>query len=359
MVSKMILKSIRKRIDKVDKEIAGLINRRAELALEVGKAKGKGYKEVEGAIYVPSREREVLKNVMLSKSILGEEALKNIYTEIISACRNLESPTKVAFLGPWATFTHQAAIKNFGTSGYFIPAASPREVLVEVESGRVDFGVVPVENSNEGSVNMTLDMLVETELKICAEISLKIEQCFLVKNSKSKILRIYSHEHALAQCGNWTLRNYPGAEVIPVSSTAAAAKKVAKEDFAAAIAGEAAAKIYDLYILHKGIQDSRENFTRFFVIGKILTKVSGKDKTSLVFTVKDKVGTLYNILRIFNRNNVNLVKIESRPTKKKAWEYIFFVDLKGHIEDENIAKTVESLKRSCVFVKSLGSYQKA
>jgi len=308
---------------------------------------------------VPLREKEVLNNVMLSKSILGEEALRNIYTEIISACRNLESPTKIAFLGPWATFTHQAAMKNFGSSGYFIPAVSPREVLVEVESGRVDFGVVPVENSNEGSVNMTLDMLVDTELKICAEISLKIEQCFLVKDSKSKILRIYSHEHALAQCRNWTLRNYPGAEVIPVSSTAAAAKKVVKEDFAAAIAGEAAAKIYDLYVLHKGIQDSRENFTRFFVIGKILTKVSGKDKTSLVFTVKDKVGALYNILGIFNRNNVNLVKIESRPTKKKAWEYMFFVDLKGHIEDGNIVKTIESLKRSCVFVKSLGSYQKA
>jgi chorismate mutase/prephenate dehydratase len=359
MVSKVQLQGARKRIDKVDKEIARLINRRAELALEVGKAKGRGYKGGEGAIYVPSREKEVLKNVISSKSILGEEALRNIYTEIISACRNLESPTKIAFLGPWATFTHEAAMKNFGSSGYFIPVASPREVLMEVESGRVDFGVVPVENSNEGSVNMTLDMLVETELKICAEISLKIEQSFLVRDRNSKILRIYSHEHALAQCRNWTLRNYPEAEIIPVSSTAEAAKKVVKEDFAAAIAGEASAKIYDLYILHKGIQDSKENFTRFFVIGKILTKASGKDKTSLVFIVKDKVGALCNILGIFNKNGVNLAKIESRPTKKKAWEYIFFVDLKGHVEDENIAKTIESLKRSCVFVKSLGSYQKA
>jgi chorismate mutase/prephenate dehydratase len=359
MVLKVQLRSARRSIDKVDKEIARLINRRAELALEVGRTKRKEYKEGDGVVYVPSREKEVLKNVTSSKGILGEEALKNIYTEIISACRNLESPTKIAFLGPWATFTHQAAIKNFGSSGYFIPVTSPMEVLLEVESGRVDFGVVPVENSNEGSVNMTLDMLVETDLKICAEISLKIEQCFLVKDSKSRILRIYSHEHALAQCRNWRLRNYPEAKVIPVSSTAEAAKRVVKEDFAAAIAGEASAKIYDLYILHKGIQDSRENFTRFFVIGKTLTRVSGQDKTSLVFTVKDKVGTLYNILGIFSRNNVNLVKIESRPTKKKAWEYIFFVDLKGHIEDENIAKMLESLKRSCVFVKSLGSYQRA
>jgi len=344
-------------IDKVDREIVKLINKRAELALEVAKVKSGSNNNIDGAIYVPSREKEVINNITsANRGVLGEESLKNIYTEIIGACRNLESPTKVAFLGPWATFTHQAAIKNFGSTSSLVPMTTPQEVLAEVESGRVDFGVVPVENSNEGSVNVTLDMLVETELKICAEISMKIEQCFLLKDPKSKILRIYSHAHALAQCRNWIVKNYSGAELIPVSSTAEAAKKVARDDFAAAIASEATAKIYELYILQKGVQDNRENFTRFFVIGKILTKPSGKDKTSLVFMVKDKVGALYDVLGIFNKNSVNLTKIESRPTKKKAWEYMFFVDFKGYVEDLNIAKTIQSLKRRGVFVKSLGSY---
>lgn len=351
----LTLQRTRQSIDKVDKEIVKLINKRAKLALDIVKSKNK----TNAVVYAPSREKEVLDNITVATGALGEESLRNIYTEIISACRNLESPTKVAFLGPWATFTHQAAIRNFGTSSCFIPATTPQEVLLEIESSRVDFGVVPVENSNEGSVNVTLDMLVETELKICAEISLKIEQCFLVKDPKAKVLRVYSHPHALAQCRDWITKNYPDVEMVSVSSTAEAAKRVAKEDFAAAIASEVAAKIYDLYILQKGIQDSRENFTRFFVIGKILTKPSGKDKTSLVFIVKDKVGSLYEVLGVFNKNNVNLTKIESRPTKKKAWEYMFFVDFKGHVEDKNIAATIESLRRKSIFVKSLGSYPRA
>lgn len=353
------LRETRKSIDKVDREISKLLDKRGKLALDIARAKKNRDFRVGSLVYVPSREKEVLKNITPSKSILGEEALKNIYTEIISACRNLETPTKVSFLGPWATFSHQAAINNFGSSGYFIPASTPLEVLSEVESGRADFGVVPVENSNEGSVNVTLDMLVETELKICAEISLKIEQCFLVKDPKAEILRIYSHTHALAQCRSWITKHYPDAELIPVSSTAEAAKKVSKEDFSAAIASEVAAKIYDLYILQKGIQDTRENFTRFFVIGKVSTEPSGRDKTSLVFIVKDKVGALYEALEIFEKNNVNLTKIESRPTKKKVWEYMFFVDFKGHVKDQNIVKAIKSLESKSVFVKSLGSYPRA
>ncbi|MDR1784406.1 MAG: ACT domain-containing protein [Endomicrobium sp.] len=184
-----------------------------------------------------------------------------------------------------------------------------------------------MENSNEGSVNATLDILVKTELKICTEVSLKIEQCFLVKDPKTRITRVYSHAHALAQSRNWILRNYPDVELISVSSTAEAAKKVTREDFAAAVASEVAAKIYSLYILQKGIQESKENFTRFFVLGKILTKPTGHDKTSLLFTIKDKVGTLYNVLGIFNKNNVNLMKIESRPTKKKHGNICFLLIL--------------------------------
>ncbi|MDR1122612.1 MAG: prephenate dehydratase [Endomicrobium sp.] len=353
------LREIRKSIDKVDKEITKLLDKRGKLALEVAKAKNSTGSMAGSVVYIPSREKEVLKNITSSKNILGEEALKNIYTEIISACRGLEAPIKISFLGPWATFSHQAAINNFGSLGYFIPAGTSLEVLSEVESGRVNFGVVPVENSNEGSVNITLDMLVETDLKICAEISLKIEQCFLVKDPKAKILKIYSHAHALAQCRNWIIKNYSDVELISTSSTAGAAEKASKENFSAAIASEVAAKIYELCILQKGIQDARKNFTRFFVIGKVLTEPSGKDKTSLVFIVKDKVGALCDALEIFEKNNVNLTKIESRPTKKKAWEYMFFVDFKGHVKDQNIVKAIKSLESKSVFVKSLGSYPRA
>jgi len=350
------LNLIRKDIDKTDREIARLINKRASLALEVGKVKNKTGK----AVYVPSREKEVMKNVLGElkklKPVLSTQSVENIYTEIISASRDLETPTKIAFLGPWATFTHQAAMKKFGSSAYFVPCATPDEVLDDVEKDRSDFGVIPVENSNEGSVNVALDMLVETGLTVCGEISLKIDQCLLAKDPKVKFTKIYSHSHALAQCRTWLMRNYPDAELIPASSTAEAAKMVVKDAHAAAVASEAAAKIYDLFVVERGIQDSKQNFTRFFVVGKIATRSTGRDKTSLVFMIKDRPGALHKILGSFDKNKVNLTKIESRPTKKKAWEYIFFIDLEGHIEDKKVAKAVAELKSNSVFVKILGSY---
>ena len=356
------LNKLRQSIDGVDGQIARLLNKRAELALAVGKLKNQSAGAVK-AVYVPSREKEVLQNVKtagrISKGKLSEESLEAIYCEIISACRNLETPNKVAFLGPWATFSHQAAIKIFGSSGFFIPTATVKEALQEIESGRADFAVVPVENSTEGSVNATLDILVETELKICGEISLKIEQSFLVKDPDASILRVYSHPQALAQCRAWLSRNYPNAELEPVSSTAEAAKKASKDGFAAAVASEASGKIYNLFVLQKGIQDVKENFTRFFVVGNILTKPAAKNKTSLVFIVKDRVGALYDALGVFNKNKVNLTKIESRPTKKKAWEYMFFADIEGHVNDAKIAKTLEELKKYASFIKTLGSYPKA
>ena len=351
------LSAIRKNIDKVDAEITKLVNKRAKLALEVGKNKNKSG----GAVYVPSREKEVLKNVFAAGKggILNDEALENIYAEIISACRDIEAPAKIAFLGPWATFTHQAAIKKFGSSGFFIPCSTPIEALKEIESGRADFGVVPIENSNEGSVNATLDMLVDTELYICGEISLKIEQCFLVKNPKAEITRIYSHPHALAQCGAWLGKHYSDAELVSTASTAEAAKYASKETYSSAIASEAAAKIYGLYVLQKGIQDGKQNYTRFLVIGKINTNPTGNDKTSIVFIGKDRVGMLYRLLGIFNKHKINLTRIESRPTKKKAWEYMFFADLEGHCLDKKVAQSLEELKKNCAFVKVLGSYPKA
>jgi chorismate mutase/prephenate dehydratase len=254
------IQSKRNKIDKIDKEIVKLINKRASVALEIGKDKKKNNSE----FYLPSRESEVIKNILSSKNIIKDEGLEAIYSEIISACRSLEKTLKIAFLGPWATFTHQAAIRKFGSSALFVPCMVISDVFDEIEKGRADFGIVPVENSNEGSVNITLDLLAETELKICGEISLKIEQCFLVKEDKAKILRVYSHPQALAQCRNYINSHYGDIEIISVSSTAEAAKKVSKENFSAAIASEAAAKIYSLRVAEKGIQDGIQNFTRFF-----------------------------------------------------------------------------------------------
>ncbi|MDR0823251.1 MAG: prephenate dehydratase [Endomicrobium sp.] len=344
----------RKAIDRIDKDIVKLINKRAQIALEVGKVK----KEKGAVVYSPSREKEVFRQILSLKNTVKEDDLMAIYSEIISACRNLETTTKIAFLGPWATFTHQAAIRKFGSSAIFVPCAVIADVFDEVEKARADFGVVPIENSNEGSVNVTLDLLVDSELSICGEISLKIEQCFLAKEPKNKILRVYSHPQALAQCRNWLSANYPDIEVIPVSSTAEAAKKVSKESFSVAIASEAAAKIYNLYPLAKGIQDGAQNFTRFLIIGKTKTNSSGQDKISLALMIKDKVGALYNLLGVFGKNGVNLTRIESRPSKKKLWEYIFFIDIEGHIEDKKIISTIEKVKKHCVFVKVLGAYPK-
>ncbi|MDR2426908.1 MAG: prephenate dehydratase [Endomicrobium sp.] len=356
------VQNVRKDIDRVDKEIVKLLNKRAKFALEVGKSKDK----TRAAIYVPSREKEVMRNVFSAsrqscsvKSILSEESLENIYSEIISACRNLEVPAKVAFLGPWATFTHQAAMKNFGSSSFFVPCSTPFEVLKEVENDRTDFGVVPIENSNEGSVNATLDMLVDTDILICGEISLKIEQCFLVIDPKIKPTKVYSHPHALAQCSAWLGKNYPDAQLVATASTAEAAKLASKEVYSAAIASHAASKIYKLYVLQKGIQDSKQNYTRFLIIGKINAKPTGRDKTSLVFMGKDRIGMLYHLLGIFNEYKINLTRIESRPTKKKVWEYVFFVDLEGHSLDAKIVHAIDKLRKNCIFVKILGSYPKA
>jgi chorismate mutase/prephenate dehydratase len=350
------IESKRKKIDAVDKSIVKLLNERAKLALEIGREKAKKGE----AIYVPMREKEVIKKVASSaEGLMNFEYLSAIYAEIISACRNLQVNTKVAFLGPWATWTHQAALKKFGAACLFIPANDVKDVLSEIENGRADFGVIPVENSNEGSVNITLDLLVDAHIPVCGEISMKIDQSFLVKDPQNKILRIYSHAQGLAQCRNWINKNYPDADLLPVSSTAEAAKKAAKENYAAAIASEAAAKIYKLYSLASGIQDGSANFTRFFIVGNDNPAPTGDDKTSLVFMIKDRVGALHDIMGVFDKNNVNMTKIESRPSRKKVWEYMFFVDIAGHKTDKKVIKAIEQLNEFCVFVKILGSYPRA
>lgn len=350
------IKQERKKIDALDKNIVKLLNQRAAVAKEIGAQKAKAGENV----YDPSREKEIIKRLASKKDVLSFDDMTAIYTEIISACRNLQTATKVAFLGPWATWTHQAALKKFGSSGLFVPCSDVSGVMEEILNGRADFGVVPIENSSEGGVNITLDLLVDTNLSVCGEISIAVEQSLLVKGDGGQILRIYSHPQALAQCRKWLSKNYPDVELIPVSSTAEAAKKVVKESFSAAIASEAAAKIYKLHILQAGIQDGKQNYTRFFVLGHEKTSPTGDDKTSIVFKLKtDHCGALCEVLKIFDKNKINMAKIESRPTKKKAWEYVFFVDIIGHSKDKKVAQTLDDVAKACAFFKNLGSYPRA
>ena len=266
----------------------------------------------------------------------------------------------MAYLGPKATFTQMAAIRQFGVSARLVPAKSVSAVFDEVIRGRAQYGVVPVENSNEGIVSHTLDMFFESDLKIYAEIHVEISQCLLSLSGKMEDVRkICSHPVALAQCRKWLEENLPDVPQVDVSSTALAAQMAAEEGATAALASEVAATLYGLRIIKKKIEDNPNNFTRFLVISKTTPEPSGNDKTSLMFSVRDEPGILYRMLEPFSKRNINLSKIESRPIKKKAWEYVFFLDLEGHINESAIQEAVEELGHYCQFVKQLGSYPKS
>lgn len=354
MVNK--LSQYRKEIDNIDKKIVELLNKRAQSALQIGKIKGESSKEV----YVPTREKQVLNNVIKNnRGPLGNDDISNIYKEIISSCRSLEQKPKVSYLGPKATFSYQASLKLFGSNADFVPIKRLADVIEEAEKQRVDFAVVPIENSNEGSVNTTLDELVDTNLKVVNEINMRISHCLLSKTKLENVKVVYSHHQAISQCSNWLHKNLPDAEIFPVNSTAQAAQLACQNYKAAAISSEVAADLYNLNILAKSIEDSKDNWTRFFVLGHNQSGKTDKNKTSIIFTIKDKVNTLYNILSEFSKNNINLTKIESRPTKKKVWQYIFFIDFEGHINDKKISNTIEKIKEHCIFLKVLGSYPKA
>ncbi len=348
------LEKLRKGIDRIDQEILKLLNERASAAIEIGKEK----RGQNAACYSPEREKEVLENVArLNQGPLSTEALKGLYREIMSASRSLEGPLKVAYFGPLATFTHMAAIRHFGSSADFIPADSIKNVFEEVDSGRTGFGVVPIENSNEGVVNYTLDVFVDSDLKIAGEIMLEISQNLLSKSGEpGKVKRIYSFLPATAQCKGWLEKNMPAVQVIEASSTAKAAEIASRDDEAAAIASEAAAKLYNLKFVARDIQDGKHNFTRFLVISRDHPKRTGRDKTSIMFSIKDRPGALFDILSPLRKAGINLTKIESRPSKRKAWEYIFFTDMQGHIEDKPLKKAIERIKRDCLYLKILGSY---
>ncbi len=351
------LAELRSSIDSIDDRIMRLLNERAHFVLEVGKLKQSQSRD----FHVPNREREIYERLTSENpGPFSNEALKSVFREIISASLALEAPMRVAFLGPKATFSHLATMEQFGLSAELVPQKSIPAVFEEVEKDRALYGVVPVENSTEGVISHTLDMFMESELKIQSEILLEVSHYLLSKTGRMEdIKKVYSHPQPLAQCRNWLEENLPHIPVVDVASTTMAAQIVSEDYSAAAIASEYAASVYDLKVVRERIEDQVNNFTRFLVIGKKLTDSSGDDKTSLMFAVKDEPGILYRMLEPFAGRGVNLCKIESRPMKKKAWEYIFFLDLVGHITDPIVEAAVQELKGYCQFVKLLGSYPRS
>lgn len=351
------IEKLRKKISQIDLKLLKLLNERAKIAKKIGLIKiAKGYN-----IYSPEREKQIIETLIkLNKGPLDELDIKDIFSVIIQACRYLQKKFYISYLGPEGTFTHLAAIKVFGNKNYYVSKETINDVFYSVEKDETEFGVVPVENTTEGIVTHTLDMFLECELYICGEINMKISHCLLSKeNSIEKIKYIYSHPQAIAQCKNFISTKLSKVKIYEVSSTAEAAKIVSNRKNSAAIASEISARLYNLKILAKNIQDLENNYTRFIIIGKHKVANSGKDKTSIVFSLKDKVGVLHDALTPFKKYGINLTKIESRPSRQRPWEYVFFVDFLGHIDNENVRRAISALEKLCIFYRFLGSYPKA
>ncbi|MFH1394683.1 MAG: prephenate dehydratase [Candidatus Omnitrophota bacterium] len=350
------LTELRKEIDSIDSDIIELINKRAKITYKIGEVK----KNKKHPIYSPDRESQVYASIVAkNKGPLTSESMKAVYREIMSACLSLEQPIRVAYLGPECTFTHQAALKKFGSSVAYLSCDTISDVFRQVEKSNADYGVVPIENSTEGAVNHTLDMFVDSPLVIYSEIYRHIRHNLLCKKeNKDLINKIYSKPQVFGQCRMWLEKNLPTAKLREATSTAKGAEIAAKHADSACIASELAADKYGLKILAKSIEDSTVNITRFLVLGKHMSKVSGEDKTSVVFSVKDKPGVLHDMLSSFKKNGINLTKIESRPSKKRLWKYYFFVDMEGHAETPKIKKALKDLEKKCYFLKILGSYPK-
>lgn len=355
MASRKKVTDLRKSIDALDQRILKLVSRRAVVAITIGKAKDPR----SGSVLDIARERAVLQALRKNNDgPLSDGAVEAIFREIISACRAAQQPTSVAFLGPEGTFSHEAGIKQFGRTSQFHAADTIDDVFTAVESGRSAFGVVPVENTTEGAVTPTLDALAQTAASIIAEVSVRVEHCLLSKDGDvAKIRRIASHPQPLAQCRRYLAENFPGVTRYPTASTAAAAKLAGSRATTAAIASRLAGELYGLRVVSRSIQDNAANVTRFLVIGgSRQNRPSGNDRTSLVVSVRDRVGILEEILRPFAANKVNLSMIESRPLKGRPWEYSFFIDVGGHIKERAVTKAVSEVEKIAVSTKVLGSY---
>jgi len=344
---------LRREIDAVDDELLKLINQRAHLASRIGGLKA-------GApAYRPERETEILRRVAdKNPGPLAAERVAGVFREVISACRGLEEAIRVTYLGPEGTFSEQAVRKHFGRAVEALAVPSVDEAFRRCEAGAVQFTVVPVENSTEGVVGRTLDLLLATPLRICAEIELRVQQNLLAKGALKDVRRVYSHAQSLAQCAAWVAQHLPAAERIPVASNAEAAQRAAQEPGAAAIAGEAAAERYGLQVLAKSIEDAANNTTRFLVLGELDPAPTGNDRTSLVMSAENKPGAVHALLTPLAEHKVSMTRIESRPARSRSalWEYMFFIDLEGHQKDARVAKALAELRGKAPFLKVLGSY---
>jgi chorismate mutase/prephenate dehydratase len=346
----------RKAIDRLDAHIVRLLNERTKHVLAIGDMKLKAGEE----IYAPHRERAVLQRICRSnEGPVTDDQLCAIYREIMSSALALEKTMSIAYLGPEATFTHQAAIQKFGSSLRYVSQKTIADVFAEVSRNRADYGVVPVENTTEGVVTHTLDMFVDSDLKIVSQIVLPVQYCLAGNGRLQDIKRLYVHPQALGQCRQWVQEHLPKVEIFETSSNARSAELAAKGKVNAAITGILAAEKYGLPVLKQDIQDNAANATRFLVLGRQCSPPTGDDRTSLLVSVADKAGALHQAIAAFRRHKINMTKIESRPSKRKAWEYFFFIDCNGHMQDRKVVKAIHLLGEHCNFVKVLGSYPNA
>ena len=350
------LSEMRERIDSIDRQIQSLISERANWAREVAKVKGEGLSAID--YYRPEREAHVLRMVVdRNQGPLADTEMVRLFREIMSSCLAQEDPLKIGYLGPEGTFSEQAVRKHFGHAAYGLPLGSIEEVFQEVAAGHADFGVVPVENSGQGMIQMTLDMFLTADATICGEVELRVHQCLHSRAGKLEdVRRVYAHAQSLQQCKTWLRINLPDVECFAVASNAEAARIASHDDAAAAIAGESAGKVYRLKAVAVGIEDRADNTTRFLVIGRKLFPPSGNDRTSLLITVNDKPGALYDVLSPFARHGVSMNRIESRPAHTGKWQYAFFIDVSGHINDGALQAAVKEIESSVAQLRVLGAY---
>jgi chorismate mutase/prephenate dehydratase len=346
---------LRRRIDGLDDRILQLVNERARVAQRIGELKG------DGPVYRPEREAQVLGRLRSANpGPLAPASVERLFTEIISACRAVEDNLAVAYLGPRGTFSEEAAAKRFGGSVRGVPCASIDEVFRQVEADQVGYGVVPVENSTEGGVGRTLDLLLGTTARICGEVLLPVHQCLMSRSAdRGAITRIYAHSQSLAQCHNWLNDNLPDAERIAVVSNAEASRLASQEPQAASLGSRAGATLYELHLLAENVEDNPNNTTRFVVIGRQQVARSGRDKTSLVISTRNRPGAMHDLLTPLAEHGVSMTRFESRPSRTGMWEYVFFIDVEGHEQDPPVAAALDGLRTRAAFLKILGAYPAA
>jgi chorismate mutase / prephenate dehydratase len=346
------LKPLRERIDRIDAELLRLLNERARTAHEIGTLKN------DGVIYRPEREAQVLRRLEeLNSGPLPAEAVRTLFTEVISACRAVEEPLAVGYLGPRGTFSEEAARKHFGSSAQGVPCASIDEVFRQVEAKQSRYGVVPVENSTEGAIGRTMDLLATSSVKLCGEVVLPVHQCLMSKAaSRVAITRILGHAQSLAQCHEWLNHNFPKAERTAVVSNAEAAQQASLDPLAASLGSRSAAPLFGLNLLAENIEDQPNNTTRFVVLAEQDSAPSGRDKTSLIMSTRNRPGAIHTLLAPFAQHGVSMTRLESRPSRMGLWEYLFFVDVEGHRQDEKVAAALAQAQDNASFLKILGSY---